>query len=538
MESLSTRDSILLTTAVIVGGLIFLYLNLFYFPNIPIHLCGDRSTYLFNAKRMFDGQLVYRDFFQHTLPATEVFYFLLFSIMGIHSWIANVTVILLGISLAWFIILISRQVIPGWPAYLPAVLFLVVAFCLQPGPAGDWFSILLVLAGTALLVEHITALGLVGAGVLCGLATCFSQSRGIPAAIGLAVFLVWAASRKVLTWSDCRKAQTYLWVPYIVVLAGFNGYFALKAGFGRFLQETVGFGFRFWSAATWNSHYAYMTDLPQPQPWFRWPGFIVSLAIYMLVPLIYLLFFVRRWDEQKDLPEEPWDRLMLIWFVGLALFLGVATAPTWARLCTVAPPAFILFVWYFNFEGSLQRTRVAALWILTVALAIGVTVESKLQWRGYAETPVGKVAIRDNARYDEVNYLLRNTRPGQYAFGDCPLEYLLDLRAPASIGYVTASDYTRPEQVANVIEGLKSHPVKYIFWPSALDLPQMNPSSPSHLGPLHTFLRSHYHVIRVFSNYDQLWVEGTQPHPVPPTQLAPEAPAASQPPVSAPIPLP
>jgi hypothetical protein len=538
MENLSTKDSILLTTAVMVSGFIFLYLNLFYFPNIPIHLYGDKSTYLFNAQRMLDGQLVYRDFFQHPLPATEIFYLLLFSLLGVHSWIPNATLILLGLSLAWFIIVISKKIIPGRTAFLPAVLFLVLAFYSQPGAASDWFSILWVLAAVAVLIDRITALGLVAAGVLCGLATCFSQSRGVSAEIGLAAFLVWAAYSKALSWDDCRKAQTYLWVPFVTVVVAFNAYFALEAGIGRFLYETVAFGFRYWPTATWNSHYAYMTDLPQFHPGFRLPGLIVALAVYLLVPLVYLLFFVRRWDEEKDLPSEPWDRLMVLWFVGLALFLGVVTAPTWVRLCTVSAPAFILFVWYFNFEGLLRKVRIAALWVLALVLAVGVTTESKLQWRGYATTPIGKVAILNHSQYDEIKFLLGNTKPGEYIFGNCMLGYLLDLRAPARVAYVTASDYTRPEQVINVIEGLKTHPAKYVFWSPVLDLPQASPSSPSHLAPLYAYLRSHYHIAKIFPNYDMFWGEGAQPPSAAVIQTGSETPGASQPPVSAPIPVP
>ncbi len=537
MESLRTKESILLTSAVMVGGLIFLYLNLFYFPNIPIHLYGDRTTFLFNARRMLDGQLMYRDFFQHSLPATEVFYFILFSILGVHAWIPNATLILLGLSIAWFIIVISRKVIQGATAFLPAVLFLVIAFYGKPGSADKWFSILLVMAAIAELIDHITALGLVGAGVLCGLATCFSQSIGVSAQIGLAAFIVWAVFRKVFSWEDCRRAQTYLWVPFVTIVVLFNAYFAMEAGIGRFLHDTVVFGFRYWSSASWNSHYAYMTDLPQWQPWFRLPGLVIALATYLLVPLIYLLFFVRFWDEEEDSPSEPWDRLMMVCFVGLALFLGVVTAPTWVRLCAVSAPAFILFVWYFSFEGLLQRVRIVAVWALALVLAIGVTIQSKLQWRGYATTPTGKVAILDRARWDEINFLLRNTRPGEYVFPSSIFGFLLNLRDPATVDYVAPSDYTRPEQVANVVEGLKNHRVKYILWSPVLALRQENPSSHNHLAPLLAYVRSHYHIAKIFPNDDMFWEKGVQKPPLVPVPQAPEAPAP-QPPVSAPIPLP
>ena len=538
MDSLSKKDSILLAAAVLAGGFILLYFNLFYFPNIPIHLYGDNSTYLFNARRMMDGQRIYRDFFQHTLPATEVVYFLLFSLLGAHAWIPNLLQILLGLSLAGIITVISRKVISGRTAFLPAVLFLVIPFYSQPGAAHYWFSILMAMAAISLLIDHITALGLVGAGALCGLATCFSQSRGVSAEVGLAAYLVWAVFKKILTWSDCRKAQTYLWAPFVAIIVAFNAYFALATGLGNFLRDTVAFGFRYWPAATWNSFYAYMTDIPGVHPWYRWPELIVWLAVYLLVPLIYLLFFVRYWDEEKDLPSEPWDRLIMVWFVGLALFLGAATAPTWVRLCMVSPPALILFVWQFNFEGRFQKVRMTAVWGLAIALAIGLIVGRKLEWRGYATTPIGKVAVLNPVQYEEINFLLGKTSPGEYFFGNNGVGYLLGLRDPARVPYVTASNYTRPEQVNDVIESLKRHSVEYVFWSPALAAPQEYPSSPNHLAPLFTYLSSHYHVIKTFSNFDTVWQKGLAPPPEPPVQPGMQTPAESQPPGSAPIPIP
>lgn len=529
MESLSKKESILLTTAVLVGGLIFLYFNLFYLPNIPLQLNGNGSTYLFNARRMLGGEMVYRDFFQHTLPAAEVFYFLVFNVLGIHAWIPNATLVLLGLCLAWLVIIISKKVVSGRTAFLPAVLFLAVSFHSQLGAAHDWFSILMVMAALSLIIDHITALGLVGAGALCGLATCFSQAQGISAEIGLAAFLVWTVFRKVLTWHDCRKAQTYLWVPFLTILVGFNAYFAFEAGIGRFLSDTVAFGFRDWPTATWNSLHAYMTPVPSLQEWFLLPGFIAWLAVYLLVPLIYILFFVRYWDEEKDLPYEPWDRVMLLWFVGLALFLGVVTAPTWVRLCTVSPPAIILLVWQFNFDGPLQKIRTAAVWAFALVLAIGLTTERRLQWRGYVTTPIGRVAVLDHVEFDEIHFLLQKTRPGDYEFGNNEFAYLLDLRDPAPVADVTASDRTLPGQVAGVVEGLKSHPVKYVFWSAALDSAHGSPSDPSHLGPLYSYLRSHYHIAKIFPNYDLIWELGPQPLPVFPAAVMPIASDSTQP---------
>ena len=75
-NSTLTRD-VFCTRAVggfLLAALVFLYLSVFIPPATPIYLPGDASVYLLNAQRMLEGESIYRDFFQHTLPGTELFY--------------------------------------------------------------------------------------------------------------------------------------------------------------------------------------------------------------------------------------------------------------------------------------------------------------------------------------------------------------------------------------------------------------------------------------------------------------------------------
>ncbi len=69
--------------------------------------------------------------------------------------------------------------------------------------------------------------------------------------------------------------------------------------------------------------------------------------------------------------------------------------------------------------------------------------------------------------------------------------------------FLTPTDYTRPEQVQAVLEGLEGRRVRYVVWPFWLDSwPYRIPAS-DHLGPLCAHLRGHYHVVKSFEDYDQ-----------------------------------
>src|SRR5205814_8088124 len=131
----------------LLAALVFLYLAVFIPPAAPIYLPGDASVYLLNAQRMLEGESIYRDFFQHTLPGTELFYLALFKLIGPRIWIPNATLIVLGLGLTALVVYVSRKVLTGWTAFLLAVLFLAFAYWQWLVPRAHWFSTLMVMRG-------------------------------------------------------------------------------------------------------------------------------------------------------------------------------------------------------------------------------------------------------------------------------------------------------------------------------------------------------------------------------------------------------
>jgi hypothetical protein len=503
MELFDKERPTLLTASILIGGYVYLYLNLFYLPATPIHfLTPDAINFLFNARRMQHGQVIYRDFFELTLPGTEVFYLFLFKIFGNGAWIPNVTLIVLGLSITYLMISISRKVISGKAAYLPAVLFLVVPFRSQLDATHHWFSTLFAMWALALLVNHFSALRLVSAGALCGVAACFTQTSGLLAAVALTLFILWAAITSQLSWDNFRTAQRYIWPPFFIVVLLFNAYFIFRAGLRTFFYDTVLFNFRYYSSGIGNSFHVFMTDMPPIHPWYHVPAVAIWASIYLLIPLIYILFFVRYWDEKEDSPSEPWDRLVLIAIMGAMLLLSVATTPGWLRLCTVAAPGLILFVWFLNFPGRLRTIRLTAMWVIVMAIALGEWHGRIFGWKKQVNLPIGRMVVLNQAQYEEIQFLLDHTKPGDYFFGNNELNYLLDLRDPSPVPFVTSTEYTRPEQVQQTIQGLEKHPVKYVYWPSILDMPPEAGQGASHLAPLRAYLESHYQIVKTIEGDD------------------------------------
>src|ERR1700690_810185 len=85
-----------ITPLAVLGCALFLYLEAFILPCTPRAAGGDQSIYLHDAARMFDGQVIYRDFDHFTLPGTSALYLTLFKLFGVRAWIPQAMLVLVG----------------------------------------------------------------------------------------------------------------------------------------------------------------------------------------------------------------------------------------------------------------------------------------------------------------------------------------------------------------------------------------------------------------------------------------------------------
>lgn len=491
----------------LLGGFVFLYLNLFVLPCTPIFQGSDQTIYLYNAMRMLEGQLIYRDFFQFTTPGTELIYVGLFKLFGSHPWVLHVEIILLGFSLIWVSVAISRKVMTGRVIYLPGLLFLTIAFHSVLDGAHHWHSTLFVMAATAVVMEDRSYPRVAVAAALCALSFFFTQARGTVALLGLAIFLLWESRWKRQSRWALLKVEVILFGTFLAAVMAESAYFLYRVGVRRFLDCTVIFGIRFWPAeSTWNTLQAYMAHGPTIPPWYHLPSFGAWLFVHALIPLVYLLFLLRCRREMKEKPFEPWARLILLAVMGLSLFVGVAPAPDWGRLAAVSLHGFILLGWLVNSPGRLNRAASRMLWALALVLMVLWPLGTQLRWRAYLDVPAGRIAIFDQQLYNKYQWVLHRTRPSDFFFeaGRADICFYLGLRNPTGVPFVTATDYTRPEQVRAVVEALDKYRVRFVLWPLHLDIPT-GPLLSHHLAPLRAYLHRHYRVIKSFEDFDQVW---------------------------------
>jgi hypothetical protein len=239
-----------------------------------------------------------------------------------------------------------------------------------------------------------------------------------------------------------------------------------------------------------NSFHAYLSNPPAlghfshvPEP--GW------MFIHALLPLVYLGFFAYGWFKRAVKPDAPWDRLMLVSLVGFALFAGIAPAPIIWRLRVVALPALIIFVWFLESPRKLAALARGAIW---TALGITMTIAAwshQTRWHAILDTPTGRAAFFEPEEFEKYQWVAEHTRPGE-AYFDCSgrTYFLLGLRSPAMVSFLSGTDYLRPEQVQDLVRNLDRRQVRVVTWCPDLAVATR---ADDHLGPLRVYLRDHYH---------------------------------------------
>lgn len=481
---------------------IFLYLQLFVLPATPRVAIGDQSIYLHNATRMYEGELIYRDYDYFTLPGTDVLYLALFKLFGVRAWIPQAMLLIAGVISAWLSIKIASKVMSGLAAFLPGFLFLTLPFASYLDATHHLYNVLAATCALAVVIEERTAARLAWAGALWGLGTCFAQSLILgPVALGL--FLVWERRRKKETWGTLFKKEIYLLSSYVATVAAFSAYFVWQVGLRQFLFYTVTFVAKYYSAYETSTWRTYMVGHPSVHQWANWPDLAPWFLIHLLIPLVYILFFVRYWSERDLRPDEPWEALMLINTTGLGLFLSIASAPAWNRLYTISLPALIILVWFLSFSFKLERVLLRILWATVLVLAIVRPIVTQTRWKAVLDLPTGRTAFFDPGVYQETKWTLERTHPSDYFFGDQLLCFDLRLRNPTRVAFVTPYAFTRPEEVLNVTRALEAHKVRFVGWYHGLDDP--TDAQGNYLAPLRAYIHSHYHVGEIFANGTKIW---------------------------------
>jgi hypothetical protein len=125
----------------------------------------------------------------------------------------------------------------------------------------------------------------------------------------------------------------------------------------------------------------------------------------------------------------------------------------------------------------------------------------------FLDLPTGRTAFLDPAFYDECRWLLDRKSSQDTLFGNHLLSFALRMNGVGRVPFVTATDYTRPEEVQDGIAALEKFRVRFVSWYAGIDISKDAARHPEgdHLGPMRVYLHRHYRLAQTFSNGDQIW---------------------------------
>jgi hypothetical protein len=187
--------------------------------------------------------------------------------------------------------------------------------------------------------------------------------------------------------------------------------------------------------------------------------------------------------------------------------LEILPAANWLRVFCVSMPGIILLVWTVTRPSRWRRYAVTFGWTAIAGVALASTWSRHANAQIAVTFPAGKAMVPAQ-KSDKFLWLLQHTRPGEYLFQPAwPEAYLpLDLRNPTYADSLIPNGMTRPELVDIAVQQLDSRQVKYVVWAPELNTPD-DPARPReyYLGPMHSYLTSHYTRVEVFADGDEVW---------------------------------
>ena len=196
-----------------------------------------------------------------------------------------------------------------------------------------------------------------------------------------------------------------------------NGPYIATLGIKEWIKWVVISPFRYYPtlpAQTWRSP---LDDFRNQTGFIRW---ICIPFVYLTITLVYLLFLRVMYLRRRLEPTQPWNQLLLLAIIGLALFLAVAPCLSVMRVSCASLPGMILLVWLLNRGGGQGRAAAATLAALSLAIAVYLPIRNQTMHWHYLDLPAGRTAILDPNRYEVYRWMAANTHPGQMYFGVGP----------------------------------------------------------------------------------------------------------------------
>src|SRR5258706_1239188 len=407
----------------LAAAIAFMYCLLFKFPSGSLFHDSDQLIFLYGAERMYHGEHLYRDFFHFEFPGGRVLYLVLFLIFGVKYWVLGLATLLMGATTFWVTLRISRLLIDGPYAYLPAIVFMFFGMrWLGIDGSHRSFSILFVMIAAWVLLKGGSYYHIATCGVLCALASFFTQQRGLVAVAAFGLFMLIDNYMDGSLWKKALKQILALVISFAAALGALCSYFIATAGWDTFYQSTIVYPVNYYNLHPQNSYSIFIATLKTAFSGTDMPSFFAilpALAYTVLRPLAIAVSFSVFWLGRRSRNWQLWRGPMILAFAGAFLILSTGN-PSFLRFFQMSAPSLIIIGWllsYFDVFAKRKRLVVAALGGTMILVSAVQGIRLQTHWN-YAEldTERGKLFGVDGPRFERYFWLRNHTQPGDFVY--------------------------------------------------------------------------------------------------------------------------
>lgn len=316
-----------------------------YLASLPRYLgWADESYFLYEAKRIRDGKVMYRDIFQYVTPIAPYVMAGLYWLFGTTMATARVTTAVIHGLTAVLTFASARALsVSRSLALVAALAHVAIAQPAWPFASWHWFS---TGAAAAILFALLRARwaastpSVLGLGVLCGIFVCVQQQRGVvpTATVGgllLADHLLDRWYGTPLRWrpiglrlGSFALGFALIVIPTLLTFTYLAGMTAVYDALVRFPTENYRASFQ----TTWGA----LESLSTPYAADTFPRLLRFLPVAMIIPGLSLLVLVVRRRERQRV-----RLLTSLVIFGASSALSIWYYPDFIHIAFIAVPFFI-----------------------------------------------------------------------------------------------------------------------------------------------------------------------------------------------------
>jgi hypothetical protein len=521
--------------------LLAITITLYFAPYLNMYLYRDEGNWVYGAERFFNGEILYKDFFDYPFPGIYFLLVALYSIFGVKFVIARAIILVANIFAGFFIYLLSKRLKNSlWFGLLCILFYLSMILPWWDSLSHNIISITLSLL-TIYLFCRLVEKGYSNKNlILCALTSAtvpfFTQSTGFYVVLGGNLFIILHnilldkyEAKPQPSALDIKRILTQLFIYDGVIFLFFLptfAYFYAHSALGDMIYSTY-----IWVTENYPRDYG-RTAIPyfiEEKPIIMAPfsnfslGALIGSLKEIFIGYFQIIGFLLTAGyigyslfRKKEYVKSRAHYLLLFTLVGGGMFLSALyNARDW-QIRTVSAIGYMLFLfWLFEYAaGSPEKPN--RLWLKTlklIALAgIFIFLAADVFWDNMGDsldfynnhyeiqTDKGTLTADKKTRdhlYKLQQIIYENTQPGEAIFmyyHQSVLYFLFNRRNPTA--YNTIDFHYSPKQMNQAAMQLESSRPKIVFRD---DFPERRALWPLHLeyeymisNPVEKYIKQHY----------------------------------------------